>query len=110
MFVSGKETAAAEAGAGVLRKLLGRGGGLMMTEVTFQKDAIGDIHSHPHEQVSYIVQGSFVFHLGDETQTLKKGDSVYVAPNVPHGVRALEDESVILDVFTPQREDFLQDE
>ncbi|MFJ5624135.1 cupin domain-containing protein [Peribacillus loiseleuriae] len=79
----------------------------MMTEVSFQKDAIGAIHSHPHEQVSYIVQGSFEFHLDGKVQEVAKGDSIYIPSNALHGVKALEDHSIILDVFTPQRKDFL---
>ena len=79
----------------------------MMTEVSFQKDAIGTIHSHLHEQVSYIVQGSFEFNLDGKIQRVVKGDSIYIPSNTLHGVKALEDNSILLDVFTPQREDFL---
>ncbi|WP_237389723.1 cupin domain-containing protein [Bacillus sp. USDA818B3_A] len=107
MIFFGKNEQIVDAGEGVKRKLLGRGGTLMMAEVSFQKEAIGAIHSHPHEQVSYIVQGSFEFHLDGKVQRVVKGDSVYVPSNTLHGVKALEDNSIILDVFTPQREDFV---
>lgn len=106
MFVQGNAVVPVEAGDGVKRKLLSRGGGLMMTEVTFEKGAIGAIHSHPHEQISYIVRGSFEFNLNGNLQVVKTGDSIYVPSDIPHGVIALEDKSIILDVFTPQREDF----
>ncbi|CAM4461706.1 cupin domain-containing protein [Paenibacillus xylanexedens] len=90
------------------RKILGMGGTLMMVEVTFAKGGIGEVHSHDaHEQVSYIVKGSFEVQVGEETRILKAGDSFYAGFNVPHGVKALED-SVILDVFTPFRQDFLE--
>lgn len=90
------------------RKILGMGGTLMMVEVTFAKGGIGEVHSHDvHEQVSYIVKGSFEVKVGEETRILKAGDSFYAGFNVPHGVKALED-SVILDVFTPFRQDFLE--
>lgn len=107
MFYFGKETEAVNAGEGVRRKLLGKGGELMMTEVSFNKDAIGEAHSHLHEQVSYIVQGSFEFNLDGKIQKVIKGDSVYIPSNILHGVKALEENSIILDIFTPQREDFL---
>ena len=106
MFVDGSTVQPVEAESGVKRKLLSRGGALMMTEVTFEKGAVGAIHSHPHEQISYIVQGSFEFHLDGQLQIVKKGDSIYVPSDKPHGVTALEEKSVILDVFTPQREEF----
>lgn len=94
-------------GDGVTRKILASNGGLMTVEVTFQKGAIGALHSHPHEQISYVLAGSFEFELEGEKTIIKAGDSYYVSPNAIHGVVALED-SVILDVFTPQREDFLK--
>jgi quercetin dioxygenase-like cupin family protein len=107
MFIRGEMVSIDAAGEGVNRKLLARGGSMMMTEVTFQKDSIGEIHSHVHEQVSYIVQGSFEFNLDGNIQRVERGDSIYIASNTPHGVKALENESIILDIFTPQREDFL---
>ena len=91
---------------GVTRRVLARGGNIMGVEVTFKKGAIGSVHKHVHEQVSYIVSGSFEYTVDGKMYYLKVGDSYYVPENVEHGVAALED-SVILDVFTPQREDFL---
>lgn len=92
----------------VARKILGTGGSLMMVEVHFEKGGIGAVHRHEiHEQVSYIVKGSFEVIVGDEKKILRQGDSFYAAQNVNHGVIALE-EAVILDIFTPIREDFLE--
>jgi quercetin dioxygenase-like cupin family protein len=107
MFVFGDKTDAVNAGEGIKRKLLSHGGSQMMTEVTFNKDAVGSIHAHPHEQISYIVQGSFEFNLDGEIKKVSKGDSIYIPSNTQHGVKALEDNSIILDIFTPQREDFI---
>jgi quercetin dioxygenase-like cupin family protein len=90
---------------GVDRKILASDGALMTVEVRFKKGAVGALHSHPHEQISYIVRGSFTGNIDGDKRTLRAGDTYYVGPNQPHGVEALED-SVILDVFTPQREDF----
>lgn len=91
----------------VSRKILGMGGSLMMAEVSFKKGGVGEVHAHEgHEQVSYIVKGSFEVVVGAEKKIVTAGDSFYAGLNVPHGVIALED-SVILDVFTPIREDFL---
>jgi quercetin dioxygenase-like cupin family protein len=91
----------------VSRKILGTGGSLMMVEVIFKKGGVGEVHAHEtHEQVSYIVRGSFEVIVGTEKRIVSAGDSFYAELNVPHGVIALED-AVILDVFTPIREDFL---
>lgn len=93
---------------GVTRRVLAHGGKMLCAEVHFEKDAVGAMHSHPHEQIGYVAKGSFLYtEEGAEPVTLQAGDSYYVAPNVRHGVVALE-EAVVVDVFTPQREDFLK--
>ena len=97
-----------ELGNGVSRKILNYGGKLMMVEVTMQKGGRGETHTHPHEQISYIAAGSFEFTVGVEKQVVQAGDSLYVASNVPHGTLSLEDGSVVVDIFTPIREDFLK--
>ncbi len=107
MFVKNNSLEPTVCGEGVTRKILGTGGTMMMVEVTFKKGSVGTVHTHPHEQVSYISKGSFEFNLDGDKQVIKTGDSVYIPPNIPHGVTALEEDSIIVDVFTPQREDFL---
>jgi quercetin dioxygenase-like cupin family protein len=91
---------------GVSRKIIARGGSMMMVEVKFKAGAKGMVHSHPHEQVSYVHSGVFEFELKGKKKKVSAGDSIYIESGVSHGVVALED-SVIVDVFTPQREDFL---
>ncbi len=90
----------------VNRRILSRGGQLMGVEFTFKKDGVGEVHSHPHEQIGYIVSGTFELEMEGKKEIVRGGDSYYVPPNVPHGVVALED-GIIFDAFTPQREDFL---
>lgn len=108
MIITNGEAATTVINGSSSRKILGMGGTLMMVEVTFVKGGIGEVHFHEgHEQISYIVKGSFEVRVGEETRILKAGDSFYAGYNVPHGVKALED-SVILDVFNPFREDFLE--
>ena len=94
-------------GGGISRKILARGGDLMMVEVYFEKGGIGAVHTHSHEQISYIHKGSFEFELDGKKEIVRASDTVYIPPDVPHGAVALE-ESVIVDIFTPQREDFLK--
>ena len=92
---------------GVTRRIIARGGELMAVHVSFEKGAVGSIHKHPHEQVSYVVSGSLEYYEGGKKCVIRTGDSYFVPANVEHGVVALED-SVLLDIFTPQREDFLK--
>jgi quercetin dioxygenase-like cupin family protein len=94
------------AGEGVRRKILGYDDALMMVRVEFKKGAIGYLHHHPHRQVSYIERGSFEVQIGGEKKILRAGDCYFASPNIEHGVVALE-ESRLLDVFAPMREDFV---
>lgn len=91
----------------VTRKIRAHGGSLMMVEVMFKEGAIGYEHRHVHEQVCYCLSGEFEFTIEGEKTRLTVGDSVYVSSSVLHGVVCLK-EGRLLDVFTPQREDFLK--
>ena len=107
MIVKNSSVKKEDLGSGISRRILARGGSLMMVEVYFEKGGIGAVHTHPHEQISYIHKGSFEFELDGKKEIVLASDTVYVPPDVPHGVVALE-ESVIVDIFSPQREDFLK--
>lgn len=93
---------------GIQRRVLNRGGGLMLVEFQFEGTPELPPHAHPHEQIGYILAGDFEVICGDDKTTCGAGDSYYVPPNVEHGVRLLSDKGAILDTFTPQREDFLE--
>jgi len=92
------------------RRVLSHAGGLMLVEVIFHKagDDYG-LHAHPHEQIAVITKGSFEF-INQQTGNvciLNEGDSIYFEPNVVHGGKPLVDGATLLDIFTPQRDDFL---
>jgi quercetin dioxygenase-like cupin family protein len=107
VFFPDKQATLEEFDVGKLsRKLRARGGSLMMVEVYFKPGAIGYEHEHPHEQMCYCLSGEFVFSVGAESRTLQAGDSVYVPSSTLHGAICIK-EGRLLDVFTPQREDFL---
>lgn len=91
---------------GITRRILAHGGKMMGVEATFEKGAIGSEHRHPHEQVTYVLSGKFEYTCEGKKYLLGPGDSYYVQPDWLHGAVALED-GVLLDIFTPQREDFL---
>lgn len=62
-------------------------------------------HQHPHEQTSTVLEGHFLFKVGDEERELTAGDVAVIPGNVPHSGRALTD-CRIMDVFAPVREDY----
>ena len=79
---------------------------MMLVAFSFEPGAIGALHSHPHTQVSYVAEGSFDVTVDGVTQRLDAGSSFIVAPNLVHGVVALE-KGLLIDTFTPRRDDFL---
>ena len=79
---------------------------MMMVEFAFEAGAVGALHAHPHVQCSYIAAGAFDVTIAGLTQRLEKGGGFIVPPDVEHGVKALQP-GLLIDVFTPQREDFL---
>lgn len=64
-------------------------------------------HSHPHEQVSYLVEGKIIVFIGEEKQELEPGDMFTVPADIPHAIQPLTDHVRLVDCFTPLREDFL---
>jgi quercetin dioxygenase-like cupin family protein len=93
-------------GNGVKRKILAYHKSLMMVEVHFEKGAMGEIHSHPHEQITYVLEGEFEFNIAGKKKIVKAGDSMFKESNVLHGTICLK-KGKLLDVFSPHREDFL---
>ena len=106
-FVLGDEAEKEDVGGGIVRQIMGYNDDLMLVRVNFSEGAIGYTHAHPHSQVAYVESGVFEFTTGDETKTLKAGDCAYVPPNVEHGAICKE-AGVLLDIFNPAREDFLE--
>ena len=105
-FFHSQTTAFEKTGEGVQRKILSYGEALMSVEVHFKAGASGEIHTHPHTQLTYVLEGEFVFIVGDNTETVHKGDTIYMLPNIPHGCTCTKS-GILLDLFTPMREDFI---
>ena len=91
---------------GVKRKILAYADELMLVENHFEKGAIGALHHHPHTQATYILSGAFEFEVDGVKKVVKKGDVLLKRDGIEHGCVCLE-EGVLLDVFTPMREDFV---
>ena len=91
---------------GVKRKILAYGNQLMAVEVHFEKGAVGQLHSHPHTQISYVLEGEFEFEIDGINNIVKKGDTLYKIPNLVHGCKCTK-KGILLDIFTPYREDFI---
>ncbi len=102
-----ENVALTDLGGGVSRRVLSYTPEMMMVEVHFEKDAVGAIHAHPHVQCTYVLSGHFRFTMEDREVQVKTGDTLAFPSGVRHGTLCLES-GVLLDVFTPMREEFVK--
>lgn len=72
MFVLNHDIALEDLGQGISRKVLAHSDNMMSVEVHFETGAIGAMHSHPHEQLTYVLSGEFEFTIGDEKKSSKQ--------------------------------------
>ena len=106
-FQYGGELEWQPAGAGCTRQIMGYDGQLMVVKVKFETGAVGAPHTHFHSQASYVASGKFKVTIGGVTKVVAAGDGYYVEPDELHGAVCLE-AGVLIDVFSPQRTDFLK--
>ena len=90
---------------GLTRRTLAQSPSMMMCEFKFESNVTIPLHTHPHEQVGYLVDGQIEMTINGDKYKLSKGDSYCAPSNVPHGVYTLSP-SVIVDTFYPPREDY----
>ncbi|EGK02909.1 MULTISPECIES: cupin domain-containing protein [Dysgonomonas] len=105
-FILQKDIITETVGDGVTRQILGYNDELMLVKVSFEKGSIGDMHSHPHVQSSYIESGRFEVTIDGKTQELAQGDGFYVPSGAVHGLICLE-KGAVIDAFSPMRKDFI---
>jgi quercetin dioxygenase-like cupin family protein len=88
--------------------VLSYGEHLMLVEFTFEAGAVSWEHSHPHEQVGYVMDGEIDFLMaGHAPVRLRKGGSYYVPANIKHYIMTYAP-TILLDAFTPLRDGFLK--
>ena len=93
----------------MLSRRLVTGDRVMLAEVNLVKGCPVPRHQHEHEQLTHVMKGALKFWIGDndaEELVLREGEVLHLPSNVWHRAEALED-SVVLDVFSPPREDWL---
>ena len=102
-----KDVVVEKTGEGVERRILAYNDELMIVENSFEKGAVGSLHSHPHTQITYVLEGEFEFEINGTKKIVKKGDSMLKKNGIIHGCVCLE-KGKLLDIFTPMRKDFIK--
>jgi quercetin dioxygenase-like cupin family protein len=80
---------------------------LMVCRLRFRPHIETPVHRHPHEQLTFVEKGRVRFTMNGESRTAAAGDVLHVPPDVLHGATMLDDEVVLIDVFTPIRDDLV---
>lgn len=95
---------------GVSLDSLAIGGKSMVAKMNYVKGNFATTHQHPHEQCGYVISGEYRLKVEIPEENidilLHAGDSYAIPGNTPHSFEVIEGGEVV-DVFTPQREDYL---
>ncbi len=90
----------------VKRKIVSYEESLMVVKVAFKAGGVGPLHQHVHVQITHVESGVFEVEIDGQKKVLTTGDAFHIPSNILHGAVCLE-EGVLIDVFSPMREDFI---
>jgi quercetin dioxygenase-like cupin family protein len=96
-------------GEGIERQMI-VGERLMVCRLRFAPRVVTAAHDHPHEQLTLVERGRVRFIIGDEERVAQAGDVLHFPSGCWHGATMLDEEVVLIDIFTPLREDFINSE
>ena len=77
-----------------------------LAQVYLKRGAVVPIHAHESEQMTYVLQGALKMLVGGEEVTVREGEVLHIPTRVSHQVEALDD-TFVLDVFSPIRQDWV---
>ena len=92
--------------AGIQRQMI-VGENVMICRLRIAPNVVTPAHDHPHEQMTLVESGRVLFTIGDEQRMAQAGDVLHFPPGTWHGATMLDEEVVLVDIFSPIREDFL---
>lgn len=81
---------------------------LMLSYLEMDEGAEIPLHSHPHEQGGILLEGKLQLTIGEETRTVEPGSLFLIESDVPHRAVAVDGPALVLDVFSPVREDYAE--
>ncbi len=83
------------------------GENIMICRLRFDPFLVTPAHRHPHEQMTLVIQGKVRFILDTEERIVSAGDVLHFPSEYWHGATMMDEEVVLIDIFSPIREDFL---
>ena len=106
MFYKKNSDGYKEPANGVKLKSLTYGEKTHMCEFVLDAGSAVPEHRHPHEQTGYLVSGKITFLIEGKAFDAEPGDSWSIPGDILHSANVIED-SVIVEVFSPVREEYL---
>jgi quercetin dioxygenase-like cupin family protein len=91
---------------GIERQML-VGNRMMICRFRFRPFLVTPEHDHPHEQMTIVERGKVRFFVEGKERIASAGDVLHFPPKCWHGATMMDEEVVLIDIFTPLREDFL---
>jgi quercetin dioxygenase-like cupin family protein len=93
-------------GEGIERQMVW-GDRVMVCRLRIAPRTVTAVHSHPHEQITLVEQGPVEFTIEGRKVIVASGEVLHFPSGCEHGATMLENEVVLVDIFSPIREDFL---
>jgi quercetin dioxygenase-like cupin family protein len=88
----------------VMRGIYGAGASLSVVDLA--PGALLPLHSHPHEQLGVIVEGTLFLIVGEVEHRVGAGEGYAIPGGVEHAGRGGPEGARAIDVFIPPREDY----
>ncbi|MCB9450064.1 MAG: cupin domain-containing protein [Anaerolineaceae bacterium] len=104
-FVTAKDIEQVEMLPGVHRRTMATTDEAMLCEFFLERNAIVPEHQHKNDQVGYVISGRLEITVGNDVHVCLPGESYAIPGGVHHSARALVD-CVIIDCFSPPRDDY----
>jgi quercetin dioxygenase-like cupin family protein len=79
---------------------------MALVVIELDPDCVVPEHSHENEQLGIVLRGALTLRVGGEERTLGPGETWCIAPNIGHSGHAGPDGAVVIDVFSPPRDDW----
>jgi quercetin dioxygenase-like cupin family protein len=80
---------------------------IMICRLCFAPGVVTQVHAHPHEQMTIVERGRVRFRIDGQERLASAGDVLHFPSHVEHGATILDEDAVLVDIFTPVREEFL---
>lgn len=77
------------------------GGAVIVLEDTVERGKTTPLHSHPHEEIVYVLEGEIRIYANGETRNVKAGSVIVTPKGVPHAFAGISESARMLVIVTP---------